>query len=726
MIKFLMLFSTIFFSTIKENDYKVYEDIYEENSIIKTVNDYTLSLTENYYILENSKSNISIGNKEEILKIDFSVIDDKVMLVVGEEEELINYVYDSNLKLVSEDCILRRGIEDFKCFTMGKRLVIYGTVNEDCDLSRENLNLRGLDTFVCIYDLKNYSIKFYGGTTDESLSLGMYESDEMIFCGYKSPNGEGDFGNGGKFEKSVFISKISSNQEIEKTIVLNENDNIVSFYCYDELFYLIVKDKIYTIDNEMNLINKESFNEEILFTNMSSEGILSICFSNKVIVKDLLNKKELEVEILGKIVGLDDAIIIERDGKLIKIDIILLYNFKNKETYFEKESVLYSLFGKCSFVEEKFSPYLDKQVYGEYKCYEYYKTKGEIFIEYISEYVVEKEANVMNKGLYPVGYRLIFAGKGYLNGNKILNNYQITSSGDYTLELVGVNGESYEIKFKVSNLQIDFKEESIRDSDMEVLYGEKASIKLKVSFGEGVTLDSFLMNGNKVNEIYYDNTSGMVYIPLDDLDDVGMHIYNIERAYYKIEDLLYSEEINKTYRVNVLKDDLNVIVESFNKERIIFSCNDINSCCRYFEVIARNSKDELVYTFPLNSQNITLDGLNQNDDYTIEVYLVTDNGSSDYIKILLFKMNVMDVSSKINLGKISILKYQNYLEKFSFEYDEDSLKNEIRKITINQKDIFENQTFSSEKYYLLLLLTFSLAFGITLFLKKTKKNKKCA
>lgn len=726
MIKFLMLFSTIFFSTIKENDYKVYEDIYEENSIIKTVNDYTLSLTENYYILENSKSNISIGNKEEILKIDFSVIDDKVMLVVGEEEELINYVYDSNLKLVSEDCILRRGIEDFKCFTMGKRLVIYGTVNEDCDLSRENLNLRGLDTFVCIYDLKNYSIKFYGGTTDESLSLGMYESDEMIFCGYKSPNGEGDFGNGGKFEKSVFISKISSNQEIEKTIVLNENDNIVSFYCYDELFYLIVKDKIYTIDNEMNLINKESFNEEILFTNMSSEGILSICFSNKVIVKDLLNKKELEVEILGKIVGLDDAIIIERDGKLIKIDIILLYNFKNKETYFEKESVLYSLFGKCSFVEEKFSPYLDKQVYGEYKCYEYYKTKGEIFIEYISEYVVEKEANVMNKGLYPVGYRLIFAGKGYLNGNKILNNYQITSSGDYTLELVGANGESYEIKFKVSNLQIDFKEESIRDSDMEVLYGEKASIKFKVSYSEGVTLDSFLINGNKVNEIYYDNTSGMVYIPLDDLDEVGMHIYNIERAYYKIEDLLYSEEINKTYRVNVLKDDLNVTVESFNKERIIFSCNDINSCCRCFEVIARNSKDELVYTFPLNSQNITLDGLNQNDDYTVEVYLVTDNGSSDYIKILLFKMNVMDVSSKINLGKISILKYQNYLEKFSFEYDEDSLKNEIRKITINQKDIFENQTFSSEKYYLLLLLTFSLAFAITLFLKRTKKNKKCA
>lgn len=726
MIKFLMLFSTIFFSAIKENDYKIYEDNFKSEEIVKSIDDYTLSIDKNTYILDNGKKSINIEVNSLNNEIDFFEIDEKIVLFVKEQDELNSYTYDKNLLFLETQQIIRRGVESFKCFPFKNKVIIYGTVNEDCDLTRENFSLKGLDTFICVYNLENYSTKFFGGETNEEFLLGTDDGDEMFFCGYKSPLGEGDFGNGGKYQKSVFITKINNNLKIEKTIVLDENDNIVSFYYYNYLFYLITKDKIYTIDSEMNIISKESFSEEILFTNMSSEGVLSICFLNKVIVKDLLNRKELEKELSGKVVGISDAIIIERDNKLIKLDLALLYKFKNKETYLEKESALYSLFGKCSIIEEKFSPLLDKQVYGEYKCYQYYKTKGGINIEYVSDYIVEKEVNVYSGGLYPVGYRLIFAGKGYLNGNKILNNYQITSSGDYTLELVGVDGDSYEIKFKVSNLQIEFVEESIRESNTEIYLGDKASIKLKVDFSDEVVLDSFVINEKNVNDIYYDKTSKLVYIQLDSFNDTGMHIYNIERAYYKIDDFLYSEEINKTYKINVLKDDVNVAVESFNKERIVFSCNDINLSCRYFEVVAKNNKDEIVYTFPLNSQNIIIDGLNQEDEYIVEVYLVTDNGSKNYTKIMLFKMNLMDVKNKINLGKISILKYQNYLEKFSFEYDSESLKDEIRRVTVNQKDIFENQTFSSEKYYLLLLITFSLAFGLTLFFKRTKNNKKCA
>lgn len=715
MIKLFLLFLTIFFNPFKENDYKVYEDDYIDLNIIKESSEYSLSFN-NKYIFSNGKNSIVFENND--IKIDFCEFQNKVLLLLLEEENLQFFIYDNELNLITSGDIIRRGTLEFDFFIHDGKLIIYGTVNNECDLTGENKKLGGNDTFICTYDGTNFNIKFFGGTTDEWFKMGVSIDEYMYFYGYKNPLGEGDFGNGGRNSESLFLTKINANLEVIETKILDCGGIINSIYNYDNYIYLIGERNVFYINKATWEIEKDCFDEEILFTNMS-DNILSLFLKNRVYIKDVSNYKYGFVSIDGEIININNGIVVLKDGKYKKVDIALLYNYRNKTNYIDEEASLYTLFGKCKQKENEFLPRLDKQVYGEYKCYQNYETVGGIEIEYISNYEIEKEANVKNGGIYPVGYRILFSGKGYLNGNKVLNNYQITSSGDYILELFSNIGESYEIKFKVSSLQIDFIEK-INKSDMEILLGEKASIKFKVNFTEDVDFECVQIDGENRYDIYYEENSKMIYIPLNEMLETGKHIYNIERVYYKINDTLYFLDINEKYSINVLQKNLDSSVSEIAKEKIVFLCNDINLCARYFKIIARTNNDEKVYSFPICSQNIVLENLSENRDYIVDVYLVSNNGGENDVDTLLFSLFMMDVNNNINLGKISLLKYQNSLEKFSFEFDKDILKNELRNISINEKKVFENQMFEEKKYYLLLFITFSISFALTLVFKKAK------
>ncbi len=78
------------------------------------------------------------------------------------------------------------------------------------------------------------------------------------------------------------------------------------------------------------------------------------------------------------------------------------------------------------------------------------------------------------------------------------------------------------------------------------------------------------------------------------------------------------------------------------------------------------TKKKEVYNFPINTQNILINGLNSGDNYYFDVYLVSDVGGKNFSNTLLFSTYMIEVDTSEDFGKIVILNYENNLKKFAF------------------------------------------------------------
>lgn len=726
MLKFALLLVSMFLSPLQAEEYKIVEN--------KNISDESYEKRiENELFLKKEKGNYFLKQKEKEVKLDINTQDFEIVtlgeyiyVIILENGELSKLIYDNRLNYIKSDVIIRDGTENFKVEKSFDKIIIVGGTNERNELTSENKGLRGIDGFVFCFNNEKSDIRFFGGLTDERIIDCLIINDNIYVCGYKSPLGEGDFGNGGKYENSVFISKLNKDCEVEKAIVLNENNNIKSFISYGDSMFLLTDKSVYKIDESLKIDYKNKYNETIVSGVINEIGIMTIAFENKLIIKDYHVNKYIEIPIDGKVVEVRDSIKVNSGGENKIIDVILLYRYKNKlaKKYKDELAPIYSLFGKCEVLESKYSPVLNMQVYGEYDYTLNIMTKGKIETKIKTKYVIDKEANVRNGGIYPVGYRLRFTGKGFLNGNKIIDNYQISTPGEYTLELVGVGDERYSLSFSVSSSQIEFSEEMNKNSDSEMFFSDKPVIRYKVKFSENININYVIVNGNKIDDVYYDNVIATLFIPVGDIEETGKHIYNIERVYYNIDNSVYYEDINELYTINILNDDVSVNVDEIDKSGIVFSCVDINACLRWFKIIARNKKEEKVFTFPVDSQNLLIKNLEKGTDYYFDVYIVSDIGGKNLSETLLFSMFLMEAEESVDFGKLNILKFERSLEKFSFEFGKELVKNNMRSIKVNDKIVFENQSFDSNKYVFFLAITFFVSCFLTVICKMYKRVEK--
>lgn len=720
MLKFVLLFASMILSPINNEQYQIVEEIYEEKEVIKEIdNNVNLISEDGKYYLKNDEKIIQ-------LKIDASLWDvvsfeNNIFLITLSDGILSKTIYDSKLNLLEDNYLIRDGVEKYKIKIINDKLIIVGATNERNELTSEIKKLLGLDGFICLIDSYGTQIHFYGGTTDEIITDCVYNNNEIYVCGYKSPFGEGDFGNGGKYENSVFVAKINSKYEVEKTIILDEDNNIKSFDFYDGSLYLATSSSIYSFDENLNPLYKNKYDDIIVGVIINEVGVMSIVFENKILIRDFLTNDYIEIIIEGKVLEVNDVILIGSDDKKKIVDVILLYRCNMKSV--DEEMQLYSILGRCKSLEKNFSPRLDKQVYGEYELQYGYTTIGGIDGKISFKYVIEKEANVSDGGIYPIGFRLRFNGKGYLNGEKIIDNYQIQNQGEYVLELVGSNNEKYSITFYVSLSQIDFAENENRDSDMEVYSNEKVTIKFKVKFSENIVLNYVVINGGRIYDFYYDKTIETLFIPIGDIEGIGRYIYNIERVYYNISDKEYYKDINERYVINILEKDVEISVDKIDDKEIVFLCDDINGCSRWFKIVARNNKEERSYNFPINTQNILINGLNSGDNYYFDIYLVSDTGGKNFSNTLLFSTYMIEVATSENFGKIVILNYENNLKKFAFEFDKEVLKTKIRSLKINDKIVFENKMIENKKYIFIISLGFLVSTLFTVLSTVYRKKK---
>lgn len=81
------------------------------------------------------------------------------------------------------------------------------------------------------------------------------------------------------------------------------------------------------------------------------------------------------------------------------------------------------------------------------------------------KYYIQEKINIINDEIYDVGIKLTFNGDGYLNDDKIDNNFVVDKEGTYSLMVVGSNARKI-INFTVKNLCVYSEEKEVPELEI--------------------------------------------------------------------------------------------------------------------------------------------------------------------------------------------------------------------------------------------------------------------
>lgn len=721
---FLLIMSLNFFNFDKEENFEFIYEEFEKEEIVQTIDEYSLILNEKFY-LKSSNNIIEIGEYE---KAKMFFINNELIIIASSYGGLYKISVNRDLELKDEIVLIREGItSDWNGYMENEKIYLFGKSNERNENISNLPHLSNDDCFFFVIENNNFKENYYGGSLNEEFINGLVINEEYYICGFKNSLGDGDFGNGGKYEKNVFITKINQEFNVDKSIVLDENEDIIGIFEYKNIVYLVLENSIYCFNKSLDLVNKKVNNYRVLVSKMSEEGILALFSENLIELIDLNNNTSEKIDLEFKIeeAYLWDEFIVLKSGNYWYIaDVICLEEYCCKENYnvgFEK---LFSLFGVCSLNDVSFSPYLDYQVYGEYDVSLKYETIGGIGYTHLSIHNIEKEVNVVNGGIYPLGYRLRFTGKGYLDGKMIYNNYQLSTEGKHILELIGANSESEQISFEVNKNQIEFNDIEKRNSDVEVERGEKFSLKFNLKIDEKCKITKVIINGEEYTDLAYEEKNCILFVRCDPLMEEGIYTYNIERVYYSDEINEYSKKIEEKVIVNVLNPRLKMNLINLSENLFFYiDCTDYYNTARYFKIVAYNQSEEYVYNFPISNNEILLKNLKNNTDYKVDIYMVSDINSHNLISTPIMNLSTFSTNGEIYVGSIKILKFEDSLQRFCIEIDEEFMEKELEEIIVSGSSVFINNRTNLKGYIFFCISSFLIGIVLIAIFSFGKKKQ---
>ena len=725
----MLLISLFSFTSLKEEteeDYILVSEEEQTTGLYEEIGDYYL-INERYFYLVYGNKKINLGS---LSCAKMFLYQDKVILITLADKELSFSIYNSNLELVKSEEIIRNGANSFNAVLEGDVIYIVGESGEENELTYTNDKLFKNDAFFMEFDLSKQKIKsfYYGGKTNEGFRDLVVFGNFYYIVGVKERFGEGDFGNGGQ-DKSILVTKINQSHKIESYQILDTEDDIRGFYNINNKLYLFTNSSYYVFNENLVLLKKVNLSFELLGLVKAKHNLICLFGRDNYLVMDFESGslKELRHDLgLYSITKLNEFVLGYGDKKH-RIDVVDLVNSKMRTTY-SKDNSLMSLFGETKLIKETFNPYLDYQVYGDYDCNLDYETLGGINFSLKRVLTIDYECNLVDGGIYPSGYRVNFTGKGFLDGNQIITNYQLVDSGKHTLVLRGVKGEEKTINFEVSPKQIDFKDYQKRESDVFVNLGDNLNLKLSVELDSRLIIDNVIIDG-KEYEVKYDKDKKLIFITMGKMNEVGQFEVFIERINYHDNENSYSIYLGERFLVGVKKPKLEISFNSFEDNKMVVDCIDSYLSARYFEVVLRNEANgiEETYKYPLSTSDIYFENLNSDASYTINYYLVNDYGGRELEHTLISSFNVYG-GGQVYVGQIKVLSYEGTLNRFSLELDKDFLEKDLREIVVLDQVIYKNEKESFLKYILLFVLTFmgGLFIPVTIkMIKGKKKQEKC-
>lgn len=720
MLKIIFLILSSFLVDFINRDYVIVSSS-EPFYVVDEIDCYSL-LKEDQYYLSNGNKKILIGEYD---KVNMFLINEKVIIIASYLDELYLISYDKNLVFLGSIELIRNGVESFYATISDDYLVVGGVSDERNELTSNNKRLGGKDAFLIILKKDDLTFKtfFYGGTSDEEINL-ITLSDYIYFVGKKSSMGEGDFGNGGKNE-SILLGKIDYEGKLISYKILDRKYDVRYFNKYKDEVYLVFKDGYLVLDSDFNIKSKKNVSEEILGVNLSKGGLFCLFSRDNLDIIDLNSGQE---ELITHNLALTEvnnksSYISVKGVDFKKVDVIDINNSLVKDNYNEDKKIE-SLFGDAVFLEEEFSPPLNKQIYGDYEVLLSYETIGKIKFSHKVNYYVPLEVNIMNNGIYPLGYHLSFTGKAYLDGKQILNNYSIVDVGKHSLVLIGASDEENQYEFYINSNQIEFIENPNKIADIFASINEKITFKFKVDFSNEVEIDYVEVNEEKY-EASFDKLNRIIYVPYKKMVEVGEMKVVIGNIYYHDEERSYSKLINEEYIIKVVKDNPLIKMNSFDGKTIIYDSFDSYNTLRFFRVTLVDKRgEEKDFLYPLATSEVIIDDL-EKEEYLVKVSIVSDRGLQEFDSVELASLKISG-KGNLYLGSIQVLSMDSSLNRFSIDFDSEFLNNDLKEIKVLDSTIFVSEKESLLKYIMALMVVFVIGLMIPLGVKgvivKVKKK----
>lgn len=570
------------------------------------------------------------------------------------------------------------------------------------------------------FNIKN--VKIYGGDLNDYFNSIVYKDSELYVIGIKDTLSGGTFGNGGNEQYGCFLAQLSTDLTLKKYVIFDKT--VISLDIFDNNVYVFLEDYIYHFDIALSLKSSLKIVSGCVFGKMMNNFTPVIVTKNGLKMYDYNNGLLLSTydfsfnEDLMEPFVIDDSLFFETQYGYMRLLIFDQGIVNNKFIYDEGEknidnynvNGLFKIYEAKGVMDSDFNP----SVFGDYKIMVNY---GEFDLP-ITIKVLERH-NVTNGKVYPTGYNLLFSGIGYLNGEQIMNNYPINESGKYTLKLVGKD-ETKEIKFEIKNMDINFKEDGIKNWDLEVYPGEECEVCLDVNFSDEFNLKDIVIDGSSHKFTVNDDKIRLVFKEYN--KGIHKHLFNYFVFENKDTKEEYTKEINKTLKIKVLNEKIimdNTLQETKNSFDYIIKVNNNKENIRYLKLMIDKNNEEVDY-IALTDQIIFLNFINTNNLETINCYLVYDVGKNYYEEEYLFSFDY-EFNNSNKLGTLELQVRDNEVEEIMVRLDN---KKALKNIVIEENEVYKYEGKDNIKsiiyaFIILIVLTTILMIKIRL---KRKRN----
>ena len=662
MIKIFFLL-TSFFNTIISN---FIVDIKELNfEIVKIENEVSLEVQDRQYLKRGDVNLISFSILEDI---SFISINDEIILSSKLDGIVTIYQLDK-YGVVKNKKTLPNKYEEFFLEFNNNVIYAYGGIfsYEEEFLKYKKEYFSKTDCFIASVDndLNLFNFNCFGGSLNEAFSNIKFYDNFILLSGYKEDLSGGDFGNGGKEVSGLFVI-LNYNFKIEKYLIFNELINSIN---YNNNFTIITKNYIYLFDIDLNLKNSQKFPSESIFSAFTTNNAIVVINDSEVIIYDGNTLKDIDhYQYTNPIEGAysNNKYIVIKGEKLYKLNVFDLRDFLPNQIHnYLIPGSIYTIYDKLNLDKIIYKDYFDPLVSGVYDVEYDFKE-----VKLPGTYHVLEEENVSNDMIYPIGYRLLFSGTGYLNNKLINNNYSLNYPGNYKLELISVDKSSREINFRVDGDQINFTESLNKTYDKSVLINEYLEIDLELqSLSETKILK--IISNYDTSFSYANNILKIKVI----YDEPGLKLLYIDHLIYQIGEDEFIYNIKKTYLINVVNDEFIISTLFSNLNKPVFNIKIIDNLIqlRGINIRVLSNKSEYNYFYPLCDFDIELDNLETDIVYKVYIDIIYTVDHKSLLSSNLFMLEVSGKSS-YDIATIDITSKGQSIEEANIYLNEKTYK----------------------------------------------------
>lgn len=684
--KMKLIFGILSLATLMISNPFVINENEVEKVIITSIGDYELCYEDKYILYYQNHLFQTFDQGAEIKMVAHL---NHIVVFQYYEHKIKLFVWDHYQRLIASNLLYDEFVSNFQVRVLNGKLLLVGGINgyhsEELKAAKKPY-LDQIDACIIVFDDsfevdKAYT---YGGIYNEYFIDIKTDYNNYYLIGKKDTLSGGDFGYGGGHNGGYMI--VALNQEF--TILNYHIIRAQTFVSWDILdnISIITNDTWYALSSDLTLLQTKEFNFSCYFGYFSDNGYLLAMSNETAYIFDRFTYGLLDdIDIMSEamIIG-ENEIYRIKDGLITSINIFDMRYFKTVVRNPQENNMIRSVIGDFNLQNTIIEPFYDPIVYGTYHItydYGFFSTNGTIEIPL--------ESNLIENAIYPLGYALFFTGIGYLNGEKIVNNYKVLATGAHTLSLYGASGEKKDITFFVDAHQIKFEDPRYRKTDFEVIQNQTFSLKWKVDNPNHYPIESISLNGTKITDFTYDE--GLITYTTT-LHQPGTYTFVIDAIQYAHQERSIQLVNGHEFIIGVLKKPPTInatLLETKNSVIYHAQIADYEQTLRglYIRLID-NQERQINYSL----KNVTLiaDDLVIHKKYEIVVGFLYNQGAN-LQEIELIRLIHIPHSTSEAIGDLEIVRLGESIEEIRINIRKNQA---LKAIVDHQQTIYTYEHFS--------------------------------